>query len=301
MPARLAIITVNWNQTASTCRCLGSLAGFERLQPEIWVVDNASRNGGAEVIASEFPQVHLIANPSNLGFGAANNQALRELDAPFVLLLNNDAFIPEADLAQLVEALEQNPHLAVVGPAVTAGPGAGDVIALGGRDVGRHIRTHLRPADLTPERISQARPFQVRYVPGAIALLRTQILEEIGFLEESYFFGGELADFCEVAAGRGYSAAVLPAARGWHDMGESDELRQRLYPYYILRNRFLFVRRHRRRLLAPLMLLWTGYGLAVAGRALGAKDTTRARLLLLAVADGLRGRFGNQNRRVLGQ
>lgn len=298
MSAKLAIITVNWNQTESTLRCLRSLAEFDRLRPEVWVVDNASEGDGAGLISRESPEVHLIANQTNLGFGAANNQALRECTAPFALLLNNDAFIPEADLAQMLEALEADPRLAAIGPALTAEPQGEEIVALGGRDIARHIRTHLRPADLPPTRSLGTRPFHVRYIPGAIALLRTAVFEKTGLFEESYFFGGELADFCEVAAGHGYATAILPAARGWHDMGESGKLRQSLYPYYILRNRFLFVRRHRRRRLAFFALLWTGYGLAAAARALLTTNVSLARLSLLAVVDGLRGRFGNQNRRV---
>lgn len=298
MSAKLAIITVNWNQTENTLCCLRSLAEFEGLRPEIWVVDNASDDGGPGIISRESPEVHLIANQTNLGFGAANNQALRECRAPFVLLLNNDAFIPEPDLARMLEALEANPRLAAIGPVLTAGPQSEEVVACGGRDVARHIRTHLRPSDLPLEPSGSSQPFPVRYIPGTIALLRTEVFEATGLFEESYFFGGELADFCEVAAGHGYVTAILPAARGWHNMGESGELRESLYPYYILRNRFLFVRRYRRRWLPFFVLLWTGYGLAVAARALLTLDTTRARLSFLAVLDGLRGRFGNQNLRV---
>ncbi len=263
------------------------------------MVDNASKDG-AVAISSEFPRVHLIANSTNLGFGAANNQALRATGAPLALLLNNDASISETDLADLVLTMEETPRIAALGPVLTAGPNSEKITAIGGRDVSRHIRTHLRPEDLPPGALESTRPIRVRYLPGAIALVRIAALEEAGYFEERYFFGGELADYCEIAAARGHEAAVLPSARGWHDMSESDEHRRRLYPYYILRNRFLFVRRHRRARLLPLALFWTAYGLAAAGRDLARGNPARARLSLLAVADGLVGRFGNQNRRVLG-
>lgn len=299
MSQQLAIIIINWNQAAATQRCLRELADLS-LDTEIWVVDNASEDIVPGRFLRDFPEIRLLVNRRNEGFGAANNRALREVAAPFALLLNNDAFVPEDAISLMVKTMEEHPQLAVLGPVLSAGPESDEVVSLGGRDVARHIRTHLRPGDFPEGELSQGGPVLVDYVPGAVVFVRTDVIRELGYLEEEYFFGGELADFCELLRAKGYDAGILPSARGWHDMADGSGLRKRLYPYYILRNRFLFVRRHRRRLLLPFAALWAGYGLAVAARALVTGDATRARLSFLAVKDGLQGRFGNQNDRVLG-
>ena len=85
----LSIVIVNWNVVGLLRRCLSSIVGELRPEPgldlvlpgtswsyEIWVVDNASTDGSAEMVREEFPYVHLIANSENLGFTVANNQAI---------------------------------------------------------------------------------------------------------------------------------------------------------------------------------------------------------------------------------
>ncbi len=299
--SELAIVIVAWNQAGATLRCLTGLSGFTALRPELWVVDNASKDGVAERIKRDFPAVHLVVNEENSGYGAANNMALRKIRSRYALLLNSDAFIPEEDLLRLLEELRADPRLAAVGPVLTSGPGSNEVVSIGGRDVARHVRTHLRTEDFAPGRLEDPRPLSVAYLPGAAALFRVSVVRELGFLREEYFFGGELADLGETAAQRGYGTVVVPTARGWHDMTESSSFRSSLYPYYIVRNRFLFVRRHRRRSRVPHLAFWTAYGLGDAVRSLATGNRVRGRLAMLGLIDGLRGRYGNQNARALGE
>ena len=168
----------------------------------------------------------------------------------------------------------------------------------GGRDVAWNISTHWRADDLPAENQIGDGLFEVDYVPGTAVVLRIAALRELGYLDESYFFGGELADLCERGRRQGLGTAVLVTVEARHDTGIAATWREKLYPYYILRNRFLFVRKLRRPLLVILVPLWTAYGLLVILRnALGGR-WREAKILGLALIDGLLGRFGNRNDRV---
>lgn len=154
---RLAVIIVSYNVRDLLRRCLHSLthaaeSGADSFDTQILVVDNASSDGSAEMTANEFPQVHLIASPENLGFTRANNLALQVLGfstqqergrekrgemfssffnaAPadgkpdYVLLLNPDTEVTDDALPRLVKFLEETPHAAVCGAELHYGDGS---------------------------------------------------------------------------------------------------------------------------------------------------------------------------------
>ncbi len=291
-PPGVTVVVINWNQSAATRACLARLTRWTRVRPAVWVVDNASSDNRLDGVAADFPDVKLLASDTNLGFGGGNNLALREVAGDHVLLLNNDAEIDEDSVLSMLEALEREPRLALVGPLLTR-DGSDEIFAAGGRDIGRYVRTHLSAP------LDRDRPYEVDYVPGTAVLLRAGLLDEVGLLDDAYFFGGEMADLCERARSRGYAAAIVPQATASHDTEQAAGLRRTLYPYYILRNRFLFIRKFQRRRLVPLFAFWGAYGAYSALRALLRGDRGGARLAALAVADGLAGRFGGQNDRVL--
>lgn len=296
----ISVVFLNWNRIDATLASLRRASGWTRVAPALWVVDNASADGAAARIAAEFPAVRLIASAVNRGFGGGNNLALREIAQGYVLLLNNDAVIAEDDVLLLAAALDRHPEIAVVGPLFTREGRREEVVAVGGRDIARHAGTHRGPHHLSHEQLAGDAPVPVAYVPGTAAMLRARLVGEIGLLDEDYFFGGELADLCERARRRGYGSAVVPSARAWHDTALASGLRETLYPYYVLRNRFLFVRKFRRRWRFLLIPLWTAYGVVSVLAAALRGRWRRARVAALALGDGLAGRFGGQNERVGG-
>jgi len=91
----ISVIIVSYNTAELTLACLESVLASQRLSLEVFVVDNASRDGSAEIIRQRFPSVKVIANDSNRGFGAANNQALRECCGRHVVFLNPDTTVTE--------------------------------------------------------------------------------------------------------------------------------------------------------------------------------------------------------------
>jgi GT2 family glycosyltransferase len=118
-------------------------------------------------------------------------------------------------------------------------------------------------------------------------------------LDEDFFFGSEIADLCLQAREHGYLSAVDTRARAFHALGRSSDFRDTLYTYYIIRNRFLLIRKFHSRWKALFYGFWTLYSLALSLKVrLGGKQHT-ARAIDLGLIDGLRGRFGGQNERVL--
>jgi len=308
----LAVIILNWNAAADTIRCARAVASWKVLHPTIWVVDNHSTNGSAEAISRECPDVHLIRNPANLGFSGGNNRgivrALSTSDAP-ILLLNNDAFVEEQDIIRLLDTLKTDDRLGLIGPLIFDADRQDRLLSAGGRDIGRYINTHIstrREAQRlttnnkrTREAIADEPVHQVDYVPGTVIVIRAEVFRTVGLFDEKYFFSGEVADLCERARQHGYASVVDTRARASHSLDRSSDLRETLHAYYTFRNRLLFIRKFRHAQRASLYSFWILYGLGVSLKAQLQGQSTKARAVRLGLLDGLRGRFGGQNERVL--
>jgi len=292
----LAIIILNWNAIEDTIRCICAITCWERLRPEIWVVDNASTDGSLQAISRGFPWVHLIRNSTNLGFGGGNNRgilgALSIADVP-VLLLNNDACIEEADVVRLLETLQANESIGFVGPLLFDAEQKDRLLAAGGKNPARHHRTHI-------ERLPSGGPVHfVECVPGTVILIRDKVFREVGLLDVDYFYSSEVADLCLRARQHGYLSAIDTRARAFHALGRSSRFRDTLYAYYIVRNRFLLVRKFDQKRKLLFFGIWTLYSLALAMKELLSGRLPSARAIRLGLVDGVRGRFGGQNKRVL--
>jgi len=296
---KLAIVILNWNRAAETIRCLTYLNNWQTLQPEIWVVDNASADDSITQITNRFPAVNLIASPTNVGFAGGNNLALQQITADYLLLLNNDATLTESCAITLLRTLQGNSSIGVVGPLFVSDVPPNIVLSAGGRDVARYINTHLKPTELPPNTLSSKQPYSVTYVSGTVALIRGDALHEVGLFDEAYFFSVEMADWCERLKQYGYRSVITPHAFAFHDTQQAGSMRSQLYAYYILRNRFRFIQKFRGGLGIPLYLFWIIFGLAMALKAIRRGEWQTSRATILALWDGLTGRFGGQNDRVL--
>jgi GT2 family glycosyltransferase len=292
----LAIIILNWNAAADTIRCLHHIASWERLRPAILVVDNGSTDGSAEAISRECPEARLIRNLANLGFAGGNNRGITEAlsagDAP-ILLLNNDAFVEEVDVIRLLDTLQANEQIGFIGPLLFDAERKDRLLSAGGKDPARHHQSHI--LELTP-----GEPVCiVECVPGTVVVVRAEVFCEVGLLDEAYFFASEVADLCMQASQHGYLSAVDTRAQAFHDLGRSSDLRDTLHTYYIIRNRFLLIRKFHRRWEIFFYGFWTLYSLALSLKVQSNDKLATARAIRLGLLDGLRGRFGGQNERVL--
>lgn len=299
---RLAVVVINWNSAAETVACAHSVTAWTRLAPVLWVVDNASHDDSADIIARQCPRARLIRSDVNRGFAGGNNLALHralEEGSESVLLLNNDAVIDEDNVARLIASLADDPRLGVVGPVLRDELQGVGRISAGGRDISRHIVSRIVETRSAHDLSEAPALRRVDYVPGTVALIRADLFRTVGLFDEEYFFGGELADFCLRARHHGYESAIDVRVIATHSLDRSAELRSTLHVYYIVRNRFLYIRKFRPNQKLPLYGFWTAYGLILLAKNLLGGRCRTARAVRLALLDGLAGRFGGQNERVL--
>lgn len=249
----LCIVIVNWNTRALLYACLESIFATVKKNPfQVIVVDNASTDGSAQFVRSQYPNVRLIANPENVGFARANNQAMLEADAEFVLLLNSDAQL-EADTADgLVNILRQETNAAAVAPRLvnpnrTFQAGPNDAISLGSElllalGLARFLRSGYFPGygPNAPRR-------EYAWVGGTCMLLRRKTMEQIGLLDPDYFMYTEEADWCYRARQGSWEIWYEPALAAIHLGGASSRndagrMRAELY-----KSKLVFFSKHRPR------------------------------------------------------
>ncbi len=296
------VVILNWNAAEDTLACLQHVAEWRRVQPHVWIVDNGSEPDDFAQLQAGLSQVSvpctLIRNADNLGFAGGSNCGIRAAlatdDAP-ILLLNNDALLQEGDIGKLLATLEERPDAGVVGPALyIPGPPA-RLLSAGNRDPAYHHHTLVTttPTD-TPV-------FAVDYVSGSAALIRATLLRQIGLLDEDYFFNTEVADLCRRARVAGYLTLVNARARAYHNLARSSSLRSTLYTYYLVRNRFVYIRKVYPTRAWWLTMLWGTYTLLLTSKLRLQGERATARAVYLALVDGLTGRWGGQNQRILAQ
>jgi GT2 family glycosyltransferase len=294
----LAAVVLNWNHTHDTIACVKRLQAWEN-PPLVWVADNGSSGDAAEQLQQELPEAHILLNKANLGFGGGNNAALAEVLAEwhktqrphYVLLLNNDAVLTESTAQQLLDVMQTQPRIALLGTVIvdTALTHAGGtLLTYGGKDVVRWIDTrHHTPPNATQDEIAN-----VFYVPATAAILRTQALAQVGLLDTDYFFNVEMADWCARARALGWRTCVHLGTRISHDVQRSGSARHGLHLYYNVRNRFLFLHKQPYTHKTAWRLMWVWRAFYAAMTALVTGQWPRTRVLLLALRDGLAGKTG---------
>jgi GT2 family glycosyltransferase len=293
----ISVIILNWNAAEDTLHCIRAVDTWRSLQPSLWVVDNASSDGSPDIIAHKASHVHLIRNATNQGFAGGNNRgieaALRESQAP-LLLLNNDAHIAESAVTTLLETLDSGPDIGFVGPLLYSESVPPQLLSAGGRSPIHHHHSHITA-------IPQSEvPFTVEYVPGTVLLMKPAALKVTGALKEDYFFTMEVAELCMRAARHGYRSVIDPRAQATHALeARPSQLRKTLYAYYIVRNRFLLIRDLKPQPLIGFYAVWTLYSLALTLKLRVTGENQAAQAIWLGLQDGLQGRFGGQNERVL--
>lgn len=229
MNPRLSIVIVNFNGGRHLEACLASLAAHPpAVVHEIVVVDNASTDDSLATARGR-PGVRVIALPGNSGFSAANNVGIRATTGPLVLLLNNDTLVATGALDTLVSKLESDPRAGVAGPRLVDGSGRAElsfgpmisplaelrqkmVMALHGRGVAS-ITRWVEGAT--------ASEHYVDWVSGACLLVRRDVAEAAGLLDERFFLYTEDVDFCASVRARGWRILFTPAAEIVHLRGRS--------------------------------------------------------------------------------
>ena len=228
----LSIITVSWNVKDKLRECVKSV--FENrgdLKIEYFVVDNASYDGTADMLAREFPQVRVIANKENKGFARANNQAISVSTGEFVLLLNPDMRVLSETLPRMVAWMREHPRAGVASGKLLDEqgrvnaearprhfPGFFDqaAIMLKVPHLFPHVLDHYLWRNFDAEKEQT-----VDSVRGSFFMIRREVLEKLSGLDERYFIWFEEVDFCKQAWNAGFEVWYVPSVTCVDYIGQS--------------------------------------------------------------------------------
>jgi GT2 family glycosyltransferase len=230
----IAAVVVNWNGGGLAVDCVRSLLR-QTLKPTLFVVDNASSDGSIEQIECDAPAAQVIRNKTNRGYAAANNQALAEAATyDYVLLINNDAVLTDADsLEKVVAELEREPHIAGAcgrfeypdgefQPFYNRLPKPLDLATVFG--FGRRLRPLARRRGLRSYFLTDAdfsKPCDIEQPAFACVLARGEALRRTGPLNEAYPIFFNDVDYCLRWKNQGWTWRYFPEWRVVHHHGKS--------------------------------------------------------------------------------
>src|ERR1041385_437718 len=216
---KISIIIVSWNTAQLLQNCLASILANPPTSPlEIWVVDNTSTDGSPKMVRERFPQVHLVENRENVGFARANNQALGQCTGKYVLLLNPDTLVASGALQALVDYLDQHPETGAVGARLLNPDGSLQISSHPRPTLSRelwrlfHLDKISPYAEYPKTKWETNRPQEVDVLMGACLLLRKEVLDQVGFLDEHYFIYSEEVDLCYRIQHTGWRIYWVPQA-----------------------------------------------------------------------------------------
>lgn len=232
----VSVVIVTYNTADLIGACLQSVLASRQISREVFVVDNASADGGVNVVREHFPEVRLIANEDNRGFGAANNQALKECTGRYVVFLNPDTTVESDSLRHMLAFMETNPNVGLAGPRILNADGSLQ------ESVSSHYPGHrYGAADLG------ALPGDIACVLGACQIARLELLRELGGFDEDFFLYGEDQDICLRIRKRGFEIGYINEAVIMHHGGKSERGTQ---PEEVVRKKiraeYLFYSKHYR-------------------------------------------------------
>ncbi len=177
----LTVIIVTYN----SAHCVPALASALRTMPQVVVVDNASDDDTVACIQAQIPHACVLKNANNLGFGAANNRALQQVQTRYALLLNPDCLPDKAFFQGMLHAAQKFPDAAVIAPHLLRRQGEVELSY-------RWPATHWTSSG--PQAVG---PCSVGFVCGAVMLLNMSVMQSIGFFDETFFLYYEDEDLCQ--------------------------------------------------------------------------------------------------------
>ncbi|MBT0653155.1 glycosyltransferase family 2 protein [Geobacter luticola] len=223
MLPRVVIIILNWNGKDDTSECLESLNALTYSNYEIIVVDNGSTDGSQRYIKEKYPQVLLMETGQNLGFTGGNNRGITaalQKNADYVLLLNNDTVVDGQFLDELVFAGESRKDVGILNPKIyyydeprLLWYAGGNISLLQG------LSRHFGFQEIDHGQYDTTR--EVNFITGCAFLIKREVIEKIGPLDDNFFCYSEDADWSLRAIKAGYKGLYVPSSRIWHKIGIS--------------------------------------------------------------------------------
>lgn len=300
---KVSIILLNWNGWQDTLNCLDSLKKTTYPNYEVITVDNASSNESVEKIKAWLDankpaaKNALIINSHNAGFAGGNNFGIKkamESKPDYVLLLNNDTVVAPDFLEKLVNAAETDKKFGIVGAKMYFEAeknriwfGGGYFSWFGG---GKHLEYDTIDKNPNDKELKET-----GYMTGCCFMIRREVLEKIGLMNEDFFLYYEDTEWSLRAKEHGYKIIYAPASHIWHKISRSTkpETNKKVF-YYHIRNALLLSR-----LRAPLPILagiyvWSVlcYGKQIFKILFFPDKKETAKMIMRGIEDFYKGKFG---------
>ncbi len=243
---KLSIVIVSYNVRTYLEQCLQSVQkALEGIEGEVFVVDNHSDDDSVAVLRASYPWVRLIENPENVGFARANNIAIRQSEAEYVLLLNPDTVVEEDTLRQSLAFMDGHPEAG--GAGVMMHNADGTLAPESRRAIPTPWVSCLKMLGFTKRyymsHLPWDQPSQIEVISGAFCLLRKKALDEIGLLDETFFMYGEDIDLSYRLLKGGWQNWYLPYSI-IHFKGKSTQKSDYRYVHIFYQAMLIFFRKH---------------------------------------------------------
>lgn len=253
----ISLIIVNRNVGELLSRCLASIKTAGGIRCEVIIVDNASTDGSQAMLARKYPEAKLIANSQNLGFAAACNIGIKASSGKYPVLLNPDTLVESGCLENLFGLMESNPKAGIAGPKVLnpdgslqptirAIPGYLNILFARKSPITAIWPGNPGAASYMLRGLPDDKPSQVPALAGVCLILRREMLEQTGLLNEGYFMYLEDIDLCLTASKSGWQVFYTPQARLIHHWGKSSEQEKDQMEEEHRRSMYLFFEKNHR-------------------------------------------------------
>lgn len=253
---KLSVVIVNYNVKHFLEQCIKSvLTACEGIDAEVWVVDNNSVDGSVAMVQDLFPSVNLIANQENLGFSKANNQAIKASNSEYILLLNPDTIVPEDCFHKTLEFMDHHPEAGACGIRMIDGQGkflpeskrglpTPEVALYKMLGLNRLFPRSKKFGKYHLGYIGEFETSEVDVLAGAFMLLRTETLNKVGLLDETFFMYGEDIDLSYRITKGGYKNYYFADSTIIHYKGESTKKQSVNYVKVFYKAMIIFANKH---------------------------------------------------------
>jgi len=256
---KVVVLVLNWNGKKDTYECVKSLMQVDYPNFEIIIIDNKSYDGSQTFFKQVFPEITLLENASNMGFGGGYNIGIKEAinrKAVYIVCLNNDVIIDINFLIELVKIGELSVKIGGLCPMEYYYDKPDIMNYAGGivRPINSYVFGHGKPDEGQYNQVKET-----WMLCGPAMILKTKMLQDIGLFDEDYFYGPEDQDLTIRALEAGYRLVFVPKAKLWHKRrGATGGKITPLTAYFQIRNRILFLRKHTRKLEAFISFMYLG-------------------------------------------
>ena len=253
---KLSVVLLSYNTRDLTEQALRStIVALDGIESEVFVVDNASIDGSAEMVSKKFPDVNLCVNADNIGFSSGNNKALSKVRGNYVLLINTDTIVHRNAFKTMVEFLDKHPEAGAVGCKILNPDGTLQLDSRRGfptpfaafckmSGLSRLFPKHKQIARYNMTFLDPDKEAEVDVLSGSCMLVRKEAMDQVGLLDEDYFMYGEDIDWCYRIREAGWKIYYTPTAKIIHFRGESGRAVPLKVLYRKSKAMSIFVRKH---------------------------------------------------------